>query len=745
MHLVKWIRKNNRKIMVFVVVFIMLAFVVGQFGIKMLVSLMGGGNQLIATYDDGKKIKSQTFLQAQSELAILRMLMADRLLLAQSGSGFSAPLLLHLLMPESQFGSEIASQMKQAVQQGQLQVSMEELEDYFSQRSERPEILWILLKNEAYRAGHILPNESAAETLRFAIPQLTGNQMDAATLVNQIISNNNISEQQILRILADLMGVLAYTNSVLDNQPVTINQVKASLGRSKERLDAQFVKIPAEWFVDEEADVSEAELQEQFNAYRTTVAGSPAPENPFGFGYQLPKRVQLEYMVMLMDDVEAQIEKPTADDLENYYSNNIERFKKQEPIDPNNPESETIPVTQSFAEVQNQVRRAIEDEKTAALANIIFNEIKDKTESGFETLNFDEAPVTELQQAAGDYAVVGAELSQKYNVPVWTGKTGWLSPTVFGQDKILSGLSIRRGQNFLRLTDLAFAAEEEKPQRQRIGVPAVRVWENIGPLSGGYYSQEESKYFRLMALVRVVGIQQASAPESIDTVFETKGVVLEQDAVEEADAKTFSLTDQVKDDVLLLKAMDTAKDRAEELVQLIEDKGWDEAIEAYNNTYAKADLDAYQAEQQTIELSEVKQQLRISLLEMEMIKRLMQQNPASAGYMQDRLISNMLTNRLYGLLDEDAESTGTIQASFEFGPQASWYVVQEVQRQPATLKDYLDNKTQTALQLSVADSGELSLIHLSPENILKRMDFHYKLQDEPADDSLEDSADNEGN
>jgi hypothetical protein len=238
MHLVKWIRKNNRKIMVFVIIAIMAAFVLGQ-GVKFLFdSVFDVNKRVIATYDDGKKIKISDARAAQNELGVLRMLMADRLLMGQSNSSSAGPLLVHLLFPDSQLSAQIASQMKQAIQQGQLAISLNELDDFFQQQPERPEVLWLLLKDEAYRAGCVLSNDTAAQTLRYVVPQMTGNQLDAATLVNQIISRNNISEDRILRVLSDLMGVMAYAEKVMNSQAVTINQIKASLGRSKERIDA---------------------------------------------------------------------------------------------------------------------------------------------------------------------------------------------------------------------------------------------------------------------------------------------------------------------------------------------------------------------------------------------------------------------------------------------------------------------------------------------------------------------------
>ncbi|MHC4771593.1 MAG: hypothetical protein ACYS8O_07345 [Planctomycetota bacterium] len=718
-----------QKIMVFVIIFCMVSFVIGSVGLKLVVGLFGGNNQTIATYNDGQKIKAPDFIRAQSELSVLRMLMADRLLMAQSANGIAGPLLVHLLFPESQLSSQIASQMKQAVQQGQLPIAQDELDDFFQQRPERPEILWLLLKNEAYQAGCVLPNDTAAQTLRYVVPQLTGNQLDAAGLVNQIITGSNITEDQIL-------GVMAYAEKVMDSQTVTINQIKAALGRSKERIDAEFVKIEAKPLIDEDSDITDAQVQQQFDTYKASAPGNPTKDNPFGFGYQLAKRVQLEYMLVLMDDVNKQVEKPAPEAVEEYYSSNIDKFQAMEPIDPDNPESEKIPKTRSFAEAEAEIRRTLETEKGLTQANILFNEIKDNTESGFETLNFDEASVTELQSKAGNFVAVGDELSIKYNIPIISAKTGWLDAAAFGQDKILSNMGVRRGQNFLRLSDLAFAAAEDKPQRQRIGIPSVRVWENIGPLSGGYYSEEDSKFYRVMALVRVVGIKEAATADDVNTTFDTQGIVLGEQATE--DETSFSLVDQVKNDIRLLAAMDAAKVRADELAGLIDGENWDAAIAAYNSKYAKDAEDA--VDSQKIELGSIQQQLRISQAEVAMAKQIMLQNPASAQYLLQRIISSMLTDEFYALLPEDAETTGPIKMVLAFEPQTAYYVVKEVVRQPATIADYLDNKAQTALQLSVTESAGLALVHFGAENILERMTYEPKQQDEADNQPEEESA-----
>jgi hypothetical protein len=276
----------------------------------------------------------------------------------------------------------------------------------------------------------------------------------------------------------------------------------------------------------------------------------------------------------------------------------------------------------------------------------------------------------------------------------------------------------------------------EKQQSQRIGVPSIRVWENIGPASGGFYSLEEQKYSRLMALVRVIGIRDAQIPDSIDVAFDTQGVTLNrQQPAEEA---SFSLKEQVKQDVLTVRAMETAKTRAQELAAMAADTSWDDAIAAYNKKYATVedsnDLTAKAAaDEQKIDVETTKGQLRMSQTDVEMARRYMLDNPGTAQRIKDMIVRNMLINQLYAMLPENAESTGTIEKLLVFDPQAACYVVKEVIRKPATMKDYLDNKAQTAFQLNGAESAGLALIQFSPEKILERMNYQSKLKQEPVD------------
>ena len=737
MSLVKWIRKNNRKIMTFVVIFCMVAFVIGSYGLQILSSYLGGGNRVIATYDDGTKLKQDNFMVASNELNVLKGLMADRLLLAQGSQNLAGPLLSRLIFPDSQFAGDIAGQLKQMSQQGQINISLEELDAYFNQPAERAEILWILLRDEAYKAGCITPTEFARGQLKEIVPLMSQGQFDAAALVQRIIGESNITEEQVIRVFADLLSVMDYAGNVINNQTVTTNQVKATLARGNERIDADFVKIPAEGFINEEAPVAESDIKKQFEMYKNFLSGIQTDENPYGFGYKLPKRVQLEYIVVKMDDVKAQTAKVTAEEMESYYSRNIDKYSKEVPSDPANPESEKKKEPRAYTEVENQIRNTLVNEKTQNLANLFFSDIKDVADEDFGDINPDEATVTEMQEAAGDFQAVAQQISAKHQIAATVGQTGLLSPEAFGGDDILGRMMMPYQRGNLPLAELAFTVTEEAQKARRIGLPALREWQTMGPFSGGFYDEEAKEYHRLMALVRVIDIEDEAVAENVDVTYDTKGLVLFDS--QKTDDTTFSVRELVKKDVALLKAMNTASERGEELAKLIADHGWDEAIKAYNSKYA-TDNEQGDAE---IKLDSIKQQSRISQVDIESAKRYMQSMPARASYLRDRLVGNLLANKLYTLLPEDKETTGTIQATLAFEPASACYVVKEVVRQPATTKDYEDGKARTALQLGMSASSELSLIHFKTENILKRMNYEYKMSvSEETDETESQDAEN---
>lgn len=723
MHFAKWIRKNSKKIMVFVVIFSMVSFVIGYTGLQIFFSFFGGQNPVIGTFADGQKIRARDhYLPAQSELQLLRMLAADRVLMAQGNQGLAGPLMAHLLFPDSEAAVDLAAQLKQAAQQGQLPVSLGAIEAFFNERTQ-PEITWILLKEEARKAGGVVSDATAQKLLGQVLPQL-GQGTDASKVLAEIMTRTHATEAQIVRAFADLLGVMFYTAGILDGQAVTTGQIQNAVARTQEKFDAEAVRIPAEWFINSTAEVTPEELTAQFETYKAHPAGQFSDDNPFGFGYKLPKRVRLEFMAVMVDDIKAQIESPTAEQMEEYYSRNLDRFKYEEPVDAAKPDGEKVSKTRSFAESLPQIRRILEEERITRLGNQFFNDAKSAIEKGFGQISVDTADFAQLQAAAGDYDQTAASLSGRYKFSAITGKTGLLGAADFAQDDILRGLRLPHGNTAIALADAALNVRlDANDTQRRIGVPNLRPWENIGPMSGGYFDQEKGQFVRLMAMVRVIGVEAPTVPTSIDLTYDKRGMTLRPLTLTEQAAATFSLANKVAEDVRLIKGMETANTQAAALAALVKEKGWDNGIAAFNETLKAASNAAVAA------IEPLKQQSRLQDAEMAMFRRALTSNPASAAYILNRLKSNALNTRLYALLPDGQAATGPIIEVVSAPTMQAAYVVKSVTLSPATEKDYLDSKVMTAFRLAQMASMEPALTQLSPANLFARMNYHPKQDD----------------
>jgi len=214
MHLVKWIRKNERKIMTFVVIFIMIAFVGGA-AFQQIMSRLGPNpaKETIAYYYEDGRITRNDINRAQTELRVLRSLGMDKFL---NAIGVKGQLLGQLLFPQSQMAAAVSDMLKQSALQGRLQVRASDIDKFFAQASGMPEIYWLLLQAEAKNAGCVTSQSRAKTTLKQIVPQITENNADAGQLVGIIIDRLRIPEEKIIRTFADLLGILNYAQMIKD-------------------------------------------------------------------------------------------------------------------------------------------------------------------------------------------------------------------------------------------------------------------------------------------------------------------------------------------------------------------------------------------------------------------------------------------------------------------------------------------------------------------------------------------------
>lgn len=730
MHLAKWIRKNSTKIMVFVVIFSMVSFVIGYTGLQIFFSFFSNqGNVVVATYGKGQKLRARDFLTAQSELQLLRVLAGPQILASQPQLGPAGYLLAYLLFPDDPTFASLPAQLQRAAKEGQLPVSQQVVKAFFEHRLSADEA-WLLLKREAQLAGCVFPRANAQNLLAQIAKQI--NSDNPGVVIQNLMAQFHMTEQQMANALAELLTVAFYVSSVLDNQPLTLNEVQALVATRQQKLTAALARIPATWFVQKDQPVEDADLQKQFEAYKEVLAGQVSAENPYGFGYQLPARVQLEYMVVRIDDIRARIEQPTQEQMEEYYSRNRQQFEYQEPADPAKPDGERITKVRSFADALPQIRRSLEEERITRLGNQWFNQAKAELEKGFGGLHMDSATFEQLQAAAGDYEQVAAQVGQTLQIPAVVGKTGYLSATDFATDPMLQTMRIIQGQNVMMLSELALNVVMDPKHAPRFaGMLRVRPWENIGPMNTGFFDEAARQFVRLMVMVRVVDFKPQQTPSSIDVVYPRHAIQLTPQTLTEQAKGYFSLKDQIAADVRLLRAMETAQQKAQQLAQMIAADGWDKALETFNQQLKEQAIDG------TVNIMNLDSQPMMTAMEQAMIQAAIAGGSPSAMYLKERLNENALRQKLFGLLtDQTSELTESAKVVV-CEPMQAAYVVRSVKLFPATEKDWLEHKTTTAFQAARMAEIEAALIFLNPNYIQQRMNYHRKEREITAPQQIE--------
>jgi len=407
MNLVKWFRKNNKKVMAVVVIVIMVGFIGGS-ALQRL--LMGGRTELhktVAYFGDNRKITNEDLLAAYRELQVLRMLQTDTALRSIQEPIIRTPdlqafLLGELLFSDRRLAPLLISRIRQIVRANRYRISDKQINDIY-RRPMPDNIYWLLLKNEAELAGIRVPNEHAGKWLARNIPQLTRGAT-YSLIIRPIVDRQGVPEDEILTTFSRLLGVLEYARMVCSGEDTTGQQVMHGISQEGETIDVEFVRFDSSVFAEAQDEPMEQEILAHFDKHKRFFAGEVSEENPRGFGYKLAGRVQLEYIAVKLDDISGIVATPTQEEAEEYYLRNREQFTVSVTPDPNDPDSPTER-TQSYAEVAAEIPNLLLQKRIDTKAAQILQEAKGLTEAGLEGGDAEAAnlSIEELEATAGDY------------------------------------------------------------------------------------------------------------------------------------------------------------------------------------------------------------------------------------------------------------------------------------------------------------------------------------------------------
>jgi len=448
MNLMKWFRKNNKKLMAAVVIVIMFAFVGGS-ALKFFLQRSASSiNQAMARYGNNKMTRLD-IQAARQELELLKMLKSDAMLRSIIEPISRRPDLRSIFMGELLFGESASSSrlmgtLRRTIRQNEYHISLKQINDIY-RRSHTSDIYWLLLSKEAEEAGLKVANEDSGRYLATMLPQLD-KQMTYATVITSIVNRQGIPETQILSTFGKLLAVLEYARIACSDEDITIEQIRHAASFEQQAGDVEFVRFDSSFFADKQEEPSQQEISAQFEKYKSFEAGDVTDDNPYGFGYKLPDRVRLEYIAVRIRDMADIVVKPTAEDAELFYMNNKDapEFEESVPADACDPNSQPIQRTKTYAEVADQILTMLQERKKTSKAEGILDDGREMTESALGSIDREDKKLgaEQFKKLAGDYKSTAEKLSSKYGIKVYSGKTGLLSADDIRKDAYLSSLFV---------------------------------------------------------------------------------------------------------------------------------------------------------------------------------------------------------------------------------------------------------------------------------------------------------------
>jgi hypothetical protein len=708
MHLVKWIRKNRNKLMAGFVVVIMIAFIMPPTFNQLTRGDMR--KSVVAFYGDKEQITTVSREEARAELSLLRDLYAPQFLASQPD--FNIQLLGEVLFFEPGSAEVVAGKMKETFARTDIPASDAAIDNFFRQIKVEadPADLWILLNAEADSAGISSSDTEVTQILSQVIPVLTKASL-RDFLAWQI--SRGTSQETILQVYAKLIKVFRYAQMKTAEEMVTPNQLKNLVKSRTESIDPNLVRIDALLFVDANATVTGEQLAKQFDAFKEYLPGDYTDTNPYGFGYKLPSRVQLEYMTLKLEDVKKAVAPPTVQEKQAWYQQNLSRLtsKVPDPNDPNNPEK-AKDQTKSYSEVADAIGNMLYNEKVEVKANAILADAAKIVDRNLEGVYVENISDAEYKKLVGSYEDAAKVISEKHGIRLYAGRTGMLSSTDFnfGRRGYTGSLFLEgRNDNSIPLSKISFAvAKLDGVELGAFDVATPRMYETIGPLADTVAGQ-------VKAVVRVVDAAKEAAPKDLSTSYSVAGIRLDEPA---GKGDVHSVEEAVAKDLRLMAAMTQAGKMADELKAAGAAADWKPILEKWNEKYARPD------NKEPFTLQSFGTIRRNGGMEMWTALQRIQGLPEFASEKAMKLKQMILARKLFDLLAPGESSVKALPAIVKFEAGPTYYLIKTMSlNKQATTADYDNNKAMAAYYADVIQGQVFALVHYSPRNIQHRMAY----------------------
>ena len=310
--------RRRQKMVIVIMVVLMIAFLVGPRLSSMFTGSRAG--EVVGRFPDGQKLKVRDFQLAHSDLQMFEF-------------------------------------MVQSLPQGPI---LPELIFLSTNGGDSPFAYGVLIA-EAQEAG-IRPTEEDVDSF------LAGRGVSDAGYrsVVSALRNRDIPEKQFRAAVRRLMMVSLFFERWQIECPPSGPRVKHLAMELAENVNVAIVPIRAEAFLDQlDREYSPDEIQAQFDLYDDVLPRTFASQESYGFGYRLPDRVRIEYMLIRPDRVGAAVQADLQEALA-YFSRHESDHDLFETLGIEPPASEPdAPAELKFSDVRDAILRMLTDQKVA--------------------------------------------------------------------------------------------------------------------------------------------------------------------------------------------------------------------------------------------------------------------------------------------------------------------------------------------------------------------------------------------
>ncbi|MBN1846861.1 MAG: hypothetical protein JW810_14340 [Sedimentisphaerales bacterium] len=751
MSMMRWIRKNNKRIMVVVGCVLMVAFLLPA------AFFYGSGErnpaeQVYAYYQDAdggrQKITQGMLEQAERELNALGMLGISEILVdvifrqggvpqlpGIKGVGITPILAVHVLLfgndPFGASGNSLNPIARELLNDRVERSDWAKKPDDLAMLKEAIALLtgsdpqnapryYLLLADEARRAG--------IRTTEAQIEDLLQVRLMRGLTVSQIVEQSRLQQAaQLKQALGNYVAILRYGDMVSRplrvSEPELRRRILEILGRDK--VQGRYVTFHAGWFFDQIDAPAPAVLQEQFGRYKDVEAGRADPDNLFGFGYHLTDRVKVEYLKVDLQEAREGIEASMAklpilerDKLiQTYWQDDKEVYVRQVLESKRPPDSEqNSPLPEATAQdirearltwERNKVwqkRRAFEE------ASALLEEAKVLSQKQLSPAALRKLGVAERAPQASDYAAIAAQLNAQEDHVARVqfnprNPGGYIAETGLRR---LGGLDSatqeRKGMAPRSVAEILFqCAPLHKQVVTRLDEPPAELYEDIGPLPAERGGPEGALY-----LLRITAVDPARQPNHIND----DGSRLNPAAPTDPNQEN-PLYRQVERDWKNAQAFLVACKEADRFAQA--DPNWVDTVAAFNDEYNEdPNRPTGRLTEQTCQ--QVRQQISF-------YQQMTQSNPTMTQSLltQIQRMQTFLEELMRKALEAAEDPPGRIVLPRQ--SEFSCMVFEDLTVQPISQEEFLRRKPLVTRDLMIRNQEMMAVLHYNPQNIEKRMGY----------------------